>query len=82
MRTSAPALIAGLQRDLAAARDQQAHDKAAQAQLLDSAQTRLAQGSVLEPDGDSAVFYVNQLRSADPKNDGLHATSTAVRPRS
>ena len=75
----APALIAGLQRDLAAAREQQAHDRAAQAQLLDSAQTRLAQGSILEPDGDSAFFYVNQLRAADPKFDGLAAVASAVR---
>ncbi|MGA2709920.1 MAG: energy transducer TonB [Steroidobacteraceae bacterium] len=75
---AAPALIAGLQHDLAAARDQQAHDKAVAAQLLDSAQTRLAQGKILEPDGDSAVFYVIQLRSADPKNDAVHAISTAV----
>lgn len=75
----APALIAGLQRDLAAVREQQAHDKAAQAQLLESAQTRLAQGSLLEPEGDSAFFYVNQLRAADPKYDGLAAVTTAVR---
>lgn len=75
----APALIAGLQRDLAAAREQQAHDKAAQAQLLESAQTRLAQGSLLEPEGDSALFYVNQLRAADPKYEGLAAVTTAVR---
>jgi protein TonB len=75
----APALIAGLQRDLAAARDQQAHDRAAQAQMLDAAQARLAQGNVLEPDGDSAFFYVNQLRATDPKYDGLASTAAAVR---
>jgi len=75
---AAPALVAGLQHDLAAAREQQAHDKAAAAQLLDSAQTRLAQGKILEPDGDSAVFYVIQLRSADPKNDAVQAISSAV----
>ncbi len=75
----APASIAGLQHDLAAARDQQARDRAAQAQLLDSAQARFAQGKVLEPDGDSAFFYVNQLRAADPKYEGLAAITGAVR---
>jgi TonB family protein len=75
----APALIAGLQRDLAAAREQQVHDRAVLAQLLESAQKRLAQGSVLEPDGDSAFFYLNQLRSADAKYDGLAALTSAVR---
>ncbi len=75
----APAMIASMQRDLAAARDQQAHDRAAQGQMLDAAQARLAQGSLLEPDGDSAFFYVNQLRAADPRYEGLAATAAAVR---
>jgi TonB family protein len=73
------AQIASLQHDLAAAREQQAHEKSAQAQLLDLAKTRLAQGSLVEPDGDSALSYVTQLRSADPKDDSVTALASAVR---
>ena len=35
-------------------------------------------GKVTEPDNDSALFYVNQLRAADPKNGGLTRISAAV----
>ncbi len=72
----AAATLAPLQRDLLAARTQAAgHD---QPQALDLAVSRLAQGKVTEPDNDSALFYVNQLRAADPNNAGLPRISGAV----
>jgi protein TonB len=70
--------IAGLQHDLNTARTQQAVVVPEQPQYLDLAQSRLAQGKVTEPDNDSALFYVNQLRAADPKNSGLARISSAV----
>jgi TonB family protein len=68
--------VANLQHELAAARGQQA--AAAEPQYLDLAQSRLAQGKVTEPEGDSALFYVNQLRATDPRNSGLPRLSGAV----
>jgi TonB family protein len=70
--------IASLQHDLAAARSQQAAAVPEQPQYLDLAQARLAQGKLTEPDTDSALFYVNQLRTADPKNSALPRISSAV----
>jgi len=63
--------ISGLQRDLNLARNQQTPQKPDQPQFLELAQARLAQGKLTDPDNDSALFYVNQLRAADPKNSGL-----------
>jgi TonB family protein len=68
--------VANLQRELNTARGQQA--AAAEPQYLDLAQSRLAQGKVTEPEGDSALFYVNQLRATDPRNSGLPRLSGAV----
>jgi TonB family protein len=63
--------INSLQRDLNLARNQQTPQKSDQPQYLELAQSRLAQGKLTDPDNDSALFYVNQLRAADPKNSGL-----------
>jgi TonB family protein len=70
--------VAALQRELEAARGAQAAAAPQQPQYLDLAQSRLAQGKVTEPDNDSALFYVNQLRTTDPKNAGLPRISGAV----
>jgi TonB family protein len=73
-----PATIASMQRDLNTARSQQAAAVPEQPQYLELAQSRLAQGKVTEPDDDSALFYVNQLRAVDPKNNALPRISSAV----
>jgi TonB family protein len=72
------ATIASLQHELGAARTQQAAQNPVLPQYLELAQSRLAQGKLTEPDNDSAVFYVNQLRTADPKNSGLAQITGAV----
>lgn len=72
------ATVAALQHDLGAARTSQAAPVPVQPQFLDLAQSRLAQGKVTEPDNDSALFYVNQLRAADPKNAALPRISAAI----
>jgi periplasmic protein TonB len=71
------AAIAGLQRELGAARTQTTAQKA-EPQYLELAQSRLLQGRVTEPDNDSALYYVNQLRTSDPKNAALNQISSAV----
>ena len=71
----------GLQHDLTAARSQQVAAAPEQPQYLELAQSRLAQGKVTEPDTDSALFYVNQLRAADPKNAGLAQVSSVVQAK-
>jgi TonB family protein len=68
---ASPATIASLQRELTQARNQQAAQRPDVPQYLELAQSRMAQGKLTEPDNDSALFYVNQLRTSDPKNSGL-----------
>jgi len=72
------AVINSLQRDLNLARNQQTTQKPEQPQYLDLAQSRLAQGKLIDPDNDSALFYVTQLRAADPKNSGLAQITAAL----
>jgi len=72
------ASITGLQRELTLARNQQAAQKPDLPQYLELAQSRLAQGKLTEPDNDNALFYVNQLRTTDPKNAALAQISGAV----
>ena len=71
------AAVTSLQRELALARNLQAQ-KADQPQYLELAQSRLAQGKLTDPDNDNALYYVNQLRAADPKNSGLAQITGAV----
>jgi TonB family protein len=72
------AAISGLQRELSAARTQTVPQKPDQPQFLELAQSRLAQGKLTEPENDSALYYLNQLRSADPKNSALAQLSVTV----
>jgi TonB family protein len=72
------AAINSLQRDLNSARAQPATQKPEQPQYLELAQARLAQGKLTDPDNDSALFFVTQLRAADPRNSGLAQISAAV----
>ena len=73
-----PAAVAGLQRELSVARPQPAAQKPDQPQYLELAQARLAQGKLTEPDNDSALYFLNQLRTADPKNSAIAQLSGAV----
>jgi len=72
------ASITSLQHELTLARNQQTAQKPDLPQYLELAQSRLAQGKLTEPDNDNALFYVNQLRTADPKNVALAQISGAV----
>lgn len=72
------AIIASLQKDLTAARGVPAPAKVEQPQFLDLVQSRLAQGKLLEPDNDNALYYLNQLRGTDPRNSALPQLSGAV----
>ena len=73
-----PATVTGLQRELSVARPQPAAQKPDQPQYLELAQARLAQGKLTEPDNDSALYFLNQLRTADPKNSAIAELSGAV----
>jgi TonB family protein len=74
-------VIAALQHDLSVARSQPVHEKSDQPQFLELARSRLAQGSVTEPENDSAFYYVNQLRAVDPQNFGLPQMISAVQQK-
>jgi len=73
-----PATVTGLQRELSVARPQPAAQKPDQPQFLELAQARLAQGKLTEPDNDSALYFLNQLRTADPKNSAIAELKGAV----
>jgi TonB family protein len=73
MRTLAapPSSYSNLQHDLAVARAQQPLAKPDVPQFLELAQARLGQGKLTDPENDNALYYLNQLRSTDPRNPGL-----------
>jgi protein TonB len=71
--------VAGLQRDIGLARAQRASVAVPeQPRFLDLARARLAQGSVVEPQNDSALHYLNELKATDPQNASLAPLSKAV----
>lgn len=70
--------VAALQKELDGARSQRAPEISAQSRLAELARTRLAQGMVAEPPGDSALHYLDQLRALDPQNAALGALNRAV----
>jgi len=72
------AMLNTLQHDLAAARAQPIKQKVDTPPFLDLARSRLSQGRLVEPDNDSALYYVNQLRATDPQNAGLAQVSGAL----
>jgi TonB family protein len=66
---AAPANIDNLRQALLAARREA--DTDAGAQLLKSAEERLQQDHLIEPENDSARYYLMTLRGVDPANAGL-----------
>ncbi|HXP66424.1 MAG TPA: energy transducer TonB, partial [Steroidobacteraceae bacterium] len=76
--SASQASIASVQRELNAARSQLAPQKPDQPQLLELAQSRLALGRLTDPEGDNALYYVNQQRAADPKAAGLAQIMTTL----
>jgi periplasmic protein TonB len=70
--------INGVQRELSAARSQQAPAKTEQPQFLELAQSRLALGRLTDPENDNALYYVNQQRVTDPKAPGLAQIITTL----
>jgi protein TonB len=71
--------VAGLQHDIGVARAQRAAAAAPeQPRFVDLARARLAQGSVVDPENDSALHYLNELRTSDPQNSSLASLSKAV----
>jgi protein TonB len=72
------ATISALQRELAAARGGAATAARSEPNYVELAQSRLAQGKLTDPDNDSALYYVNQARSLDPRNPALGQLSSTV----
>jgi protein TonB len=71
--------VAGLQHDIGVSRAQ--HPPVAapeQPHFADLVRMRLAQGSVIEPQSDSALHYLNQLKAADPQNASIAPLSKSV----
>jgi TonB family protein len=66
---AAPDNIENLRHSLAAARRLAEGD--ADSQLLKTAQQRLSEDRLIEPDNDSAKYFVTTLRAVDPSNAGL-----------
>jgi TonB family protein len=73
------AQLANLRADIDAARI--GNERADRARLLVLANQRIAQGRLLEPNGDSARHYMDLLRAADPNFEGLADTSALLATR-
>ena len=71
--------VAAMRSDIAAARND--NIRSDNSRLLILANQRIAQGRLIEPKGDSAGHYVNQLRASDPSFDGLADTSQLLASR-
>ncbi len=75
----APAsVVAGVQHEIGLARAEQGHAQTDQSRFLDLARSRLAQGDIIEPENDNALYYLNQLRSSDPQNSALPQLSKSI----
>jgi protein TonB len=71
--------VAGLQREIGVARAQRAAAAAPEPpRFADLVRARLAQGSAVDPQNDSALHYLNQLKAADPQNPAIGPLSKAV----
>jgi protein TonB len=73
-----PAALAELQHAAAGARSALAGQKNEQSRLIDLVKSRVAQGNLLEPDQDSAVFYLTSLKAANPQSEALTELSHTV----
>lgn len=71
LRELAAPSVAGLQRELITARSGAMPAAAATPTAADLVQQRLVQGRLAEPDNDSALYFLSQLRAADPKSTAL-----------
>ena len=71
--------LAAMRADIDAARI--GNERADRARLLVLANQRIAQGRLIEPRSDSAQHYVDLLRAADPKFEGLADTSALLASR-
>jgi TonB family protein len=70
--------VTALQHEIGAARAQLQHEQSTQSRFLDLTRSRLTQGNVIVPENDNALYYLNQLRAADPQNNALPQLSKAV----
>jgi protein TonB len=70
--------VAAVQRDIGVARAQQTHEQSDQSRYTDLVKSRLAQGSVISPENDNALYYLGQLRASDPQNGALPQLTKSV----
>jgi protein TonB len=63
---------------LAAQRNQEAQSKAHRQHLVDLFNERMSQGKLTDPENDSAAYYLNSLKAADPQAADLGALSRAL----
>jgi periplasmic protein TonB len=73
-----PAALAELQHAAAGARSALAGEKHEQLRLIDLVKARVAQGNLLEPEQDSAVFYLASLKAANQQSEALPELSHTV----
>jgi protein TonB len=73
-----PGSLADLQHAAAGARTALTGEQHEQSRLIDLVKSRVAQGNLIEPDQDSAVFYLASLKAANPQSEVLPELSHAV----
>jgi protein TonB len=70
--------LSSAQREFKAALDGQTRERAQHAQWIETARSRIAQGALLTPPSDSALYYFNQVKSADPTHAELPALTSTL----
>jgi len=65
-------------RESATSANAAAHPKGEEPSLLDLVEARLSGGQILEPEHDNALYYLNELSAAEPRNPGLAPLTSAV----
>jgi TonB family protein len=78
--------VADVQHEISVARAEhgpaqvrtEAEAQTGESHFLDLARSRLAQGNVIEPENDNALYYFNQLRASDPQNGELPQLSKSI----
>jgi TonB family protein len=75
---AAPSFVAAVQHEIGLARAEQGRAQSDQSHFLDLARTRFAQGNIIDPENDNALYYLNELRSSDPQNSALPQLSKSI----
>jgi TonB family protein len=71
-------LVADVQHESGLASAEQGRPQSEESRFLDLIRSRLAQGNLIEPENDNAIYYLKELRSSDPQNSALPQLAKSI----